>query len=348
MGKTLSEIGEFGLIRRLKTLVEEMGMQREGVTLGIGDDAAAIRPREGYEILITCDCLVEGRHFLPGRIRTKDLGRRAMAANISDIGAMGGSPLFALISLGLRADMPVSELEELYKGFLEELNPFKAAVIGGNITKVERDFFIDITLTGEVECGKIALRSKARVGDSILVTGYPGQASAGLDILTQSLPGDDLTNHPLVKAYLRPQHRARIGQALASLGYVTAMIDTSDGLLSDLNHICHDSRKGADLWKDSIPVSRELEKWGLERGMDPFVLCLKDSDDYELIFTCPPDKIDQIKEAISRIDPVPVTEIGQITEQEDLMQWIHPDGTRSPIEPTGWDHFDNQGENDDN
>ena len=118
------DIGEFGLIRKINDLLKKEGLRSEGVTLGIGDDTASFLPRPGYEILVTCDSIVEGRHYLPGQITPLDLGRRAMALNISDIGAMGGRPLYALVSLGLKADFPVREIEEMYRGFLLELNPF--------------------------------------------------------------------------------------------------------------------------------------------------------------------------------------------------------------------------------
>jgi thiamine-monophosphate kinase len=174
MLKTVSDIGEFGLIDRIHKLIQEEGIKTPGITLGIGDDTAAIKPREGYEVLVTCDCLVEGRHYLPNHINPMDLGRRAMVVNISDIGAMGGLPLFSLVSLGLREDTLITDVESMYRGFLHELNPFKASIIGGNITKTSGTNFIDITLLGEVEQGKLMLRSSADAGDAILVTGYPG------------------------------------------------------------------------------------------------------------------------------------------------------------------------------
>src|SRR4030043_1196450 len=124
------DIGEFGLIRRISDLLKREGIRSERVTLGIGDDTASFLPRPGYELLVTCDCMVEGRHYLPGRIRPLDLGRRAMALNISDIGAMGGRPLYALVSLGLKGEMLVQDIEEIYRGFLAELNPFAASIIG--------------------------------------------------------------------------------------------------------------------------------------------------------------------------------------------------------------------------
>ena len=135
MPERVSDIGEFGLIRRINDLLKKDGVGSERVTIGIGDDTASFLPRPGYELLVTCDCMVEGRHYLPKYIQPQDLGRRAMALNISDIGAMGGRPLYALISLGLKGETLVQEIEEIYRGFLAELNPFGASIIGGNLTK---------------------------------------------------------------------------------------------------------------------------------------------------------------------------------------------------------------------
>jgi len=126
MTDRVSDIGEFGLIRRISDLLNRDGIRSERVTLGIGDDTASFLPRPGYEILVTCDAMVEGRHYLSAHITPFDLGCRAMAVNISDIGAMGGRPVYALISLGLRAEMLVHDVEEMYRGFLAELNPFSA------------------------------------------------------------------------------------------------------------------------------------------------------------------------------------------------------------------------------
>ena len=175
---TISDIGEFGLINRIHRLIEQESIQNPAVTLGIGDDTASILPRAGYELLITCDSLVEGRHYLPEHTNAFDMGRRAMTVNISDIGAMGGWPLFALASLGLKPDTRVEDVESMYHGFIRELMPFGASIIGGNVTKVDCADFIDITLIGEVKQGKLVRRSGAEEGDAILVTGNPGQAAA--------------------------------------------------------------------------------------------------------------------------------------------------------------------------
>lgn len=339
MPETLAGIGEFGLIDRIDEIVRSKGVQTPGLNLGIGDDCASFRQRAGYEILVTCDCVVEGRHYLPDHITPLDLGRRTMVLNISDIGAMGGRPLYALVSLGLKSETPVSYVEELYHGFLVELNPFGAVIIGGNVTKSQGGIFIDITLIGEVEQGMMVRRSTAKAGDTILVTGYPGMAAAGLQLLCQAPSGEDLRDNPLVGAYNAPCHRALEGQAIARSGYATAMIDTSDGLLGDLGHICQESGVGAVLFQENLPINDALQKIAPTLGKNPHDLILGDSDDYELIITCSPDHVDQIRSAVSSVSPVTVTEVGKITDAAEGVELILQDGTRRQTTPTGWDHF---------
>jgi thiamine-monophosphate kinase len=339
MSQTLSDIGEFGLIDRIHELLQKEGLEAPGVTLGIGDDTASFRPRAGYELLVTCDAMVEGRHYLSGHISPLNLGRRAMALNISDIGAMGGRPLYALVSLGLKAETLVADVEDMYRGFIAELNPFEASIIGGNVTKSEHATFVDITLIGEVEQGKMIRRSTARVGDAILVTGYPGQAAAGLYLLLNAQPTEDLSDHPLVQTFNTPSHRAREGRAIAQSGYATAMIDTSDGFLGDLGHICKESGVGARLTRKSLPVGKELREAATRLGRDPFELVLGESDDYELIITCPPDDVDGLRSVVAAVSAVPVTEVGRITEAAYGMKIVQPEGTECAVTPAGWDHF---------
>jgi thiamine-monophosphate kinase len=339
MRERVGDIGEFGLIRRIGDLLNRDGIRSERVTLGIGDDTASFVPRPGYELLVTCDCVVEGRHYLPGKISPLDLGRRAMALNISDIGAMGGRPLYALISLGLKADILVRDVEEMYRGFLRELNPFGASIIGGNLTKSANGMFIDITLIGEVEQGKGVRRSGARPGDVILVTGYPGQGAAGLQLLLHEPDDSQISEHPLVKIYNNPSHKAQVGEAIAKTGRATAMIDTSDGFLGDLGHICDESGVGAELFKDKLPVSDDLRKAALRLHHDPYDLFLGDSDDYELVITCRPQDVTVLRSVISQCCPVLLTEVGRITDEAGKITLLLPDGERRPVKRSGWDHF---------
>jgi thiamine-monophosphate kinase len=339
MPERVGDIGEFGLIRRIDDLLNKEGIRSERVTLGIGDDTASFLPRDGYELLVTCDCMVEGRHYLPGKISPLDLGRRAMALNISDIGAMGGRPLYALISLGLKADIPVQDVEEMYRGFLLELNPFCASIIGGNLTTSGDGMFIDITLIGEVEQGKGVRRSGARPGDVILVTGYPGQAAAGLQLLLHAPDDLQILGHPLVKIYTNPSHRAQVGEAIAKAGRATAMIDTSDGFLGDLGHICEESGVGAELFKEKLPVSDDLREAALMLHQDPYDFFLGNSDDYELVITCRPQDAAQLRSVVSQCCPVLLTEVGRMTETAGKIMLHLPDGDQRLVNRSGWDHF---------
>ncbi|MBI4766955.1 MAG: thiamine-phosphate kinase [Deltaproteobacteria bacterium] len=340
MSERIKDIGEFPLIERIHDLLNREGLRSERVTMGIGDDTASFLPRPGYELLVTCDSLVEGRHYLPGQISPLDLGRRAMTVNISDIGAMGGHPLYALISLGLNPDRLIREVLEIYRGFLLELNPFGASIIGGNLTHSGNGIFIDITLIGEVEQGKSIRRSGARTGDVILVTGFPGQAAAGLQLLLRSPPAPDLLKHPLVRIYNTPSHRAQLGAAIARAGLASAMIDTSDGFLGDLGHICVESNVGALLVKEKLPISDPLRQAALSLARDPYDLFLGDSDDYELVVTCRLEDVAPLRALADRCGlPVPLTEVGRITSEARGISMIHPDGSRHPVPSSGWDHF---------
>jgi len=336
MAETLKDIGEFGLIGRIDELLKREGVQAPGVSLGIGDDTASFKARPGHEILVTCDCVVEGRHFLSHHISAINLGRRSMMLNISDIGAMGGHPLYALISLGLKNETLIKDIEDMYRGFLSELNPFGASIIGGNLTKSGDGIFIDITLIGEVEEGRAVRRSGARPGDAILVTGYPGHSAAGLQLLLQSLAAED---HPLVRAYNNPSHRAREGRAVALTGCATAMIDTSDGFLGDLGHICEESKVGALLSEEKFPISNELREAAKLLKKEPSGFFLGDSDDYQLIVTCWPKDVERIRSAIALTYTGPVTEVGQLTRPDKGIRVMLADGSEKALSAKGWDHF---------
>jgi len=339
MVERISDVGEFGLIRRLRDLLLKEGRAGSGVVLGIGDDTASFIPRAGHETLITCDSMVEGRHYLPERISPHDLGRRAMISNISDIGAMGGLPLYALVSLGLRPETPVVDLEEMYRGFLFELNPFHASIIGGNVTGVGGSAFIDITLLGEVPEGKALRRSTAKPGDAVLVTGYPGRSGAGLRLLLDQGGVEGVENHSLVRKYLVPGHRAIAGRAVALSGLATAMIDTSDGLLGDLGHICEESGVGADLEQKNLPLEEDLIEAARRFGEDPYEFVLGDSDDYELIITCPPEHVPGVVEALTEAGVETVSEVGRITSSARTIRLMAEDGGERKMRPKGWDHF---------
>jgi len=339
MSETLADVGEFGLIDRIHERLRTAGARVPETSIGIGDDCAVFQPRAGYDLLVTCDVMVEGRHYLPQFISPLELGRRAMTLNISDIGAMGGLPRYALVSLGLRSDTTVEDVESIYLGFVEELNPFEAVIIGGNLTKSDGANFIDITLIGEIAEGTAVRRSTARPGDVILVTGYPGQAAAGLEILLSGRSVHDLETYALVQAYARPSHRALAGAAVARSELATAMIDTSDGLVGDLGHICDESGVGALLIRENLPVSVPLREEAEYLKQDPTDLVLSDSDDYELIITCAPKHVKDIRSAISALGPMPVSAIGEITHASGNIELRSAPGVSRNLSRSGWNHF---------
>ena len=337
MAETLKALGEFGLIRRIRDLLKREGAKpSRDLTVGMGDDAAAFKPRPGYELLVTCDSVVEGRHYLPRFMQPRDIGRRAMVLNISDIGAMGGRPRYALVSLGLRAEISIDDVEELYRGFLDELKAFQAVIIGGNITSTGNELFIDITLIGDAREGRVLCRSRAAPGDVILVTGYPGESNAGMRLLVRGLAPED---HPLAKRYIRPSHRAREGAAVAETGHVTAMIDTSDGFLGDLGHLCEESGVGAELVQEKFPLSRALKEAATRLKEEAQECFLGTSDDYELIMTCAPEHVEAVRAALSATYTGPVTEVGRVTEAGRGIRLLTADGSEKTLTPEGWDHF---------
>ena len=339
MNPTLAQVGEFGLIDQIHEIIHKEGVKQPKSLLGIGDDCAAFQPRPGYDLLVTCDCMVEHRHYLPRFMSPHDLGRRAMALNISDVGAMGGRPCYALISLGLRSNTPLNDVISIYRGFLAELNPFEAFIIGGNVTKSTGANFIDVTLIGEVKTGEMVRRSTAKPEDAILLTGYPGQSAAGLAILLEAAHNEDWNENTLVTAYRRPVHRAFEGYAVARTGLAHAMIDTSDGLLGDLGHICDESDVGAVIHEKELPVSPALLQFTQSAGKKPLDYILKESDDYELLITCAPRDEAVIRAAVAESNNIEISRIGTITPNKGQIEIMDSTGKSLPVNGSGWDHF---------
>jgi thiamine-monophosphate kinase len=333
----VSDTGEFELIERIRKIIDCVGHKSGLLLHGIGDDAAVFTPEPGYEMVVTCDSMVEGRHYLKEYMTPIEIGRRAMVMNISDIGAMGGVPLYALVTLGLTSSETVEEIEEMYRGFIQELEPFNASIIGGNITKTVGNTFIDITLMGKAKKGHITLRSGAELNDAIMVTGYPGSSGAGYRLIADGKTQSH-KNKALIDAYLRPGHRAREGHALALSGLISSMMDVSDGLSGDLYHICETSSAGAEIWEERLPVSSALRKISNLYEKTPADFILSPSDDYELLFTCAHENIEKIERILKEFD-CPVTHIGDIVPMAQGMTLINGNGEKKPFNKKGWDHF---------
>jgi thiamine-monophosphate kinase len=344
-GTPVSTVGEFGLIARLDDLVAE-GARRhrlasDCVALGIGDDAASLRPSPGHELLVTCDIQVEGRHFDPAWISPHALGERCATINLSDIAAMGGIPRAAVVSLGLGPDSAVEDIEDLYRGMVDRLAEYGALLIGGNVSGLSSGLIVDVTLIGEVESGRAVRRDGARPGDLVWVTGSPGSACAGLELLRSGVrPSQQPQWASLIAAYLAPVPRVPEGRALAATGVVSAMIDTSDGLIGDLHHLVERQQVGILLREESLPIGEALGEAAIKLGRSPLSLLLGASDDYELLFTVAAGSAEQTVRALEETSKVAVWPIGEvIADAPGQILLEDRRGSRRPALAGGWDHF---------
>lgn len=329
---TVGELGEFALIDRIRRTLGDA----PDVALGIGDDAAAVRPTPGKLLLATCDIQVEGRHFIKARIGPEQLGRRAASVNLSDVAAMGGRPTHALVSLALPADTEVEWVERLYDGLRDGFAEHGAAVIGGNLSGSSTEIVIDVTLHGEVDESAVLRRSGARPGDAVLVTGNLGAARAGLLALDAGLSGEPAD--AAARAHLLPTARVDEGLAIAGSGLATAAIDVSDGFAADLGHLCEASRTGARVFADRLPVSLAARDVAAELGFDPLLAALHGGEDYELIVTCASEHADALIDAVRRTTGTPLTAVGEIDEASGL-RLVESGGNERLLDSAGWDHF---------
>jgi thiamine-monophosphate kinase len=322
----VSELGEFGLIELLSGIVS-WKEKPDNLLIGIGDDAAAWRSN-GSTFLATTDTLVQGVHFTAD-IPWRDLGWKAVAVNLSDIAAMGGTPQYALISLSLPGDTEVDDITQLYLGVAEAAGRFQTAIIGGNISSAPL-IMINMTVLGQAQDGGILTRSAAVPGDLLAVTGYLGSSAAGMRMLTGHLEFDIETMDFLRNAHLRPQPRISEGQLLVVQG-VRAAIDISDGLIADLRHLCESSRVGALIKADQIPIHPLVMAAFREKALP---LAISGGEDYELLFTAGEKVLDNLR----RSADFPISVIGVISRGEGVI--LPGAGGKSlNLDREGWDHF---------
>jgi thiamine-monophosphate kinase len=314
---------------------------------GIGDDAAVFRQQSGFDTIITADLLVEEVDFRLGRgwAAPRDLGHKALAVSLSDAAAMGARPLYCLLSVGVPAARWRGRfLEEFYAGVRSLAARFGVAIIGGDTSRTPGRVVVDSVVIGEVRRGRARLRSGARAGDQIFVTGSLGGAAAGLKILesnarrTKILESDarrtSSASRSLVARQLRPTPRVEWGALLCERRMATAMIDLSDGLSSDLAHVCRESRVGARLHADRLPLDPSLEAAGIE-GDEALTLALDGGEDFELLFTV---GARDARKVPRELEGVPVTRIGEVTSERGKVRLIRNDRARL-LRPGGFEHF---------
>ena len=329
----LQEIGEFGLIARIKS---HLPAPPPFVRKGIGDDAAISSLSTGADLVSTVDLLVEGVHFDLSLTSAYLLGRKSLAVNLSDIAAMGAKPLFALISLAIPARTKVEFIDEFFEGFLAMAEAHGVSLIGGDTSSSPAKFFISVTLLGEGKKEMLLYRDGALPGDDLYVTGTLGDSILGLR-LSQNRRGGRASP---AEAFLRERHfnpvpRVKEGRALAERGLVRAMIDVSDGLFSDLQHICEESRVGATVWADRIPQSAPLR---LLAPAPAWQSALRGGEDYELLFAAAPEKALEIM-ALSREWECGVTCIGKVEPPGHGIVIRDERGQVDPELLKGYDHF---------
>lgn len=328
----IADLGEFGLIDRIRRALRPPA---DGVVIGIGDDTAALDTGGPRLLLATVDMQVEGRHFIRERTPPELLGRRVGAVNLSDIGAMGGAPRWALVSLALPASLAVDWVDAFYAGLDGILAEFGAFVVGGNLSGGD-GIVADLTLLGEVERDRLLTRAGARPGDLICVTGSLGRSAAGRAALDASL--NDPAAWDAITAHFAPTPRVREGRALAAASGVTAMIDLSDGLASDLGHICEASDVGAVVDAGRLPVADDARQIAGRLGLDALALALTGGEDFELLFTAAPGAVERLRAAVGGATGTPVTVIGEIRPAGAGRRLVGADGV-TDLRAGGWDHF---------
>ena len=332
----VSELGEFGLISLLAKIAYRTRNNQspawQNLLIGIGDDAAAWRSDVSTQLL-TVDSFIQDEHFSLAMTSWQEAGWKALAVNLSDIAAMGGVPQYAVVSLALPGDTEVDDIKALYQGMTELAQEFGVAIVGGDISRAPQ-VALNITVLGSTgnRKGTMLTRSGARPGERIAVTGYLGAASAGLEMLSGKLTFDDKTSARLKQAFLKPHPRVNEGRLFLEQG-VKAAIDISDGLVSDLGHICQASKLGARLEVSTVPVDPAARAGFGDRALE---LALSGGEDYELLFTASAEIIDNV----SKIAKCPITVIGDmVADKEQRVSLFDQKGNPFKLDRGGWEHF---------
>ncbi len=305
------------------------------VRLGIGDDAALFRPKRGHEVILTCDWFLEGTHFLREKHPPDAVGWKSLARALSDVAAMGGVPRCFLLSLTMPESHTGRWLDAFLGGLRRASRKFNCILVGGDTTR-RRKILINITIVGEIRKARAVLRSGARPCDIIYVTGRLGEAELGLRMLKRSTTKPRSSN-PFLRKHLYPEPRLAVGQWLAERRLATSMMDLSDGLSTDLPRLCAASGVGACLESAKLPVVQHSSA-GPVPGADPLQLALHGGDDYDLLFTVRPGKVNMLPKTLHG---VPLTAIGRITEQRELVL-LKQAGRERQLHPGGWDPFRNK------
>lgn len=332
----LRDVGEFGLIARLR---ERLGATRASGLLGIGDDCAVLQTSGDKWLLVTTDALIENVHFRLDFGTARQLGWKALAVNVSDVAAMGGTPTAAVVCLGLSDALTVEFVDELYAGMEECAEQFGVSIVGGDTVKSPTALMLTVTLLGEVEPEYLILRSGAQPGDALLVTGSIGDSSAGLALMLHpevNVPTEARAR--LITAHCVPQPRVAEMRVAIATGAVHATIDLSDGLGGDLRHIAEESRVGAEIIADALPISPACRAAAAALNRNPLEFALSGGEDYEILIAVAADKKDAVIQAIQQATGTPVTCIGHVTDKTGELL-LHDAQGKTSVLGKGYEHF---------
>ena len=334
----IGTLGEFGLISEITKGLE---VKREETLLGIGDDAALLNMKEGYQTLVSTDLLCEGIHFDLTYSPLKHLGYKAVVVNLSDICAMNGVPTQVVVGLALSNRFSVEAVKELYGGVRLACERYGVDLVGGDTTSSKSGLMLSVTALGQVKPDQVTLRNGATAGDLLVVSGELGGAYMGLQILEREklvfkeAPGaqPELDGHEeLLERQLKPEARTDVVEELAKLELLpTAMIDISDGLASEALHIAAQSGCGVRLYEEKIPMAEKMYDAARDFNLDPTMCALSGGEDYELLFTVPQDRFEDI-----RNHPM-FSIVGHLTEDQADRTLIARNGMETELKAQGWD-----------
>lgn len=335
----LNEVGEFGLIDKIKQNAE---INQEYTIKGIGDDAAVLDSK-GLKTVITTDCLVEGIHFDLSYVPLKHLGYKSVVANVSDLCAMNARPAQILVTLAISSRFTLEAVDELYAGIFAACQAYQVDLVGGDTSSVPKGLMISITAIGYAEESKIVYREGAKMNDIICVTGDLGSAYAGLQLLERekrvfmenAAVQPDLTGFDyILERQLKPEARIDMIATFEKLGIKpTSMIDVSDGLASEITHICKASDCGARIFDERIPIDPQMSMFLEEMKINASLAALNGGEDYELLFTLSPADYEKIKEQQE------ISFIGFITDKSQGVKLETRDGIQHDLEAKGWNAF---------
>lgn len=335
----VQQLGELGLIQQIRE--SGRGRSAPGVRTGIGDDAAVLDTSPGAALIVTTDLLIEGVHFRRASASPHDIGWKAMAVNLSDVAAMGGSPRWALVALALPDSAEAEDVHALYRGMREAADLHEVSIVGGDTSVSLEGWFITVTLIGE-HAGVPRLRSMARPGDAVAVTGTLGRSAAGLAALaapSEGASGDDAAAlEEVAAAHLRPVPRVAEGRWLGAQSSVHALMDSSDGVATDLGHICRASHVAARVALDRLPVSPAVRRAARVLRGNVMEWATGGGEDYELLLTCDRDAAPALAEGLRRETGTSLTVIGEIASGAPGVTWVDASGATVRVRG-GYEHF---------